>query len=78
MNIHQTTDVMLHTNPPLSDQQFSEVANQCRAIDGVIRFDRSAHRPHFIMVAYNSGQTRALAILNKLTRLGFNASLVGI
>jgi len=75
---NQTTDVMLHTSQPLDDRQFSEVASQCKAIEGVIKFDRSPHRPHFIMVAYNAGQTRALAILNKLTRLGFNASLVGI
>ena len=46
--------------------------------DGVLRFDRSQYRPNFILVAYKAGQIRALTILNKLTRMGFNATLVGI
>ena len=62
------TDVIIHTCKPLSRSQF----------EGVISFDRSRTRPNFILVAYNTGQTCALAILNKMTRLGLNASLVGI
>ena len=73
-----TTDVMIHTRNPISPTQFEVVARQVKQIEGVIRFDRSPARPGFIQVVYNAGQTRALAILNKLTRLGFNASLVGI
>ena len=75
---HTATDVIIHTHTPLSQTQFEEVAQQVKHIEGVIRFDQSQTKPNFIMVAYNAGQTRALAILNKLTRLGFNASLVGI
>jgi hypothetical protein len=75
---HTATDVIIHTQTPLSQTQFEEVAHQVKHIDGVIRFDQSQTKPNFIMVAYSAGQTRALAILNKLTRLGFNASLVGI
>ena len=72
------TDVIIHTRNPLSQDQFEEVADQVKRIEGVITFDRSQARPNLIMVVYNAGQTRALAILNKMTRLGFNASLVGI
>ena len=75
---HTATDVIIHTRNPPSQMQFEEVANQVKRIKGVIKFDRNQTRPHFIMVVYNAGQTRALAILNKLIRLGFNASLVGI
>jgi hypothetical protein len=75
---HTTTDVIIHTRNPLSEPQFEEVANQVTRIEGVLSFYRSRTRPNFIMVVYNAGQTRAIAILNKLTRLGFNASLVGI
>lgn len=75
---HTATDVIIHTHNPLSQTQFEEVANQVKRIEGVIRFDRSPAQPSLIMVVYNAGQTRALTILNKLTRLGFNASLVGI
>jgi len=72
------TDVIIHTKSPLNQEQFEEVANRIRAIEGVIKFDRNSVKPNFIMVAYNAGQTKALTILNKLIRLGFNASLVGI
>ncbi|MDH5648182.1 MAG: hypothetical protein OEY67_00890 [Gammaproteobacteria bacterium] len=74
----QATDVLIHTRATLSEEQFTEVANRIKAIHGVLRFERSRHKPNFILVAYNAGQTRAIAILNKLTRLGFNASLVGM
>jgi hypothetical protein len=75
---HTPTDVIIHTHNPLSQAQFEEVANQVKRVEGIIRFDRSPTQPSLIMVVYNAGQTRALTILNKLTRLGFNASLVGI
>ena len=73
-----TTDVVIHTANILNDAQFSEVASQIKTIEGVMRFDRSEYKPKFIMVAYNAGQTKALNILNKFNRLGFNASLIGM
>ena len=72
------TDVLIHTRNPLSEQQFDAVAEQVKAIDGVLQFRRSSGQPNLIMVVYHAGRTRALSILNKLTRLGFEASLVGI
>jgi len=72
----KNVDVMIHTHTPLTDDQFEAIASQVQAMDGVIEFKRNAQLPNFIMVVYNAGQTRALAILNKLTRLGFNASLI--
>jgi hypothetical protein len=74
----QPTDVMIHTTSTLSDEEFSEIASQVKKINGVITFSRNQRIPSLIMVAYNASQTRALNILNKITRLGFNASLVGI
>lgn len=69
-------DVMIHTKTPLTDDQFEAVAGQVQAMEGIIEFKRNPRLPSFIMVVYNAGQTRALSILDKLTRLGFNASLV--
>lgn len=74
----KATDVIIHTAITLTDEQFSEVAKQVRRLDGIVNFSRNTRLPNVIMVAYHSGQTRALTILNKITRLGFNASLVGI
>lgn len=75
---HTETDVIIYTHNPISQTQFEEADTQVKRIEGVIKFDQNKNKPNFIMVVYNAGQTRALTILNKLTRLGFNASLVGI
>jgi hypothetical protein len=75
---HTATDVIIHTRNPISQAQFEAIAAEVKQIEGVINFDQSPTRPKFITVVYNAGQTRALTILNKLTRLGFDASLVGI
>lgn len=72
------TDVMIMTRIILSQDQFDEVARQVKTLDGVIKFDQNPQKPRLIMVAFNAGKTRAINILNKITRLGFNASLVGI
>ena len=72
------TDVMIHTKSALNDDEFSEVARKIKAITGIERFDRSSHKPNFILVTYQTEKIRALTILNKFTSLGFNASLVGI
>ncbi|MDH5518137.1 MAG: hypothetical protein OEY36_10040 [Gammaproteobacteria bacterium] len=74
----QTTDVMIYTKNSLNDIEFSEIASQIKKIAGVVKFDRNQRVPSLIMVAYNASQTRAINILDKMTSLGFNASLVGI
>ncbi|MDH5395544.1 MAG: hypothetical protein OEW97_04670, partial [Gammaproteobacteria bacterium] len=71
------TDVMIHTSNSLSEAEFSEIATHIKKIEGVVKFERNQRVPNLIMVAYNASHTRALSILNKITRLGFNASLVG-
>jgi hypothetical protein len=57
---------------------FDEVANQVKTIEGVLEFNRNEKKPNLIMIAYNASQIRSLTMLNKITRLGSNASLVGI
>jgi hypothetical protein len=73
-----TADVMIYTPTTLSNEQFDEVARQVSSMDGVVQFQRHERKPNIIMVAYQAGQTRAITILNKVTRLGFNASLVSM
>ena len=71
-----TTDVILHISHPLSQGQFEVVAEQINATEGVISCNQNARIPNLIMVAYHANRVRALTLLNKLTRMGFNASLV--
>ena len=72
----KNVDVIIRTHNPLTEVQFEAVASQVQAMEGIVEFKRNARLPNFIMVVYNAGQTKALAILNKVTRLGFNASLI--
>lgn len=75
---NKTADVMIHTHQNLNQDQFEEIASQVKNINGVVKFDQVGNRPNLILVAYNASKVRSLTILNKITRLGFNASLVGI
>lgn len=72
------TDVIIHTPRALSAEQFEEVSRQVRSLDGVVSFQQNPRLPGFIMVAYNAGRTQALNILNKVTRMGVDARLVGM
>ncbi len=72
------TDVIIHTNDQLSDQQFAEVTDQIYKTEGIVSLSRNVHTPKFVMVVYNAGRTRADSILKTVNRLGYGASLVGI
>lgn len=72
----QRADLLIQTRIELSDDQFSEVARQLRAMVGVERCERDPGWPNLIRVVYRVEQAASLTILNKLTRLGFNAALV--
>lgn len=73
---NNNVDVMIHTDTPLTEQQFDSVAEQVRLIKGVSRFDRNDGLPKVIMVNYDPDDIQALAILSKVTNLGVGASLV--
>lgn len=69
-------DVMIHTSTPLTSQQFDSIAESVRSVKGVSRFELNDRLPRFIMVDYDPEETRAAAILGKITDLGVDASLV--
>ena len=69
-------DVMIHTDTPLTEKQFDEVADKVRSIKGVSRFDRNNRLPRFIMVNYDPEDIQAQAILSKVNEQGVHASLV--
>lgn len=71
-----TTDAILHISQPLSRDQFEAVAQQINTIEGVVSCKQNTHLPSLIMVAYHASRVQALTLLNKLTRMGFSASLV--
>ena len=72
------TEAMIATRGVLSEAQFAQIARQVRNIEGVKDISRSQRIPRVIWVSYHTGKTRALSILNQLTRSGFKASLIGM
>jgi len=72
------TDAMILTRSALSDTEFDEVARKLRDIDGVGQFTRSQYVSRAIWITYEAGKIRAQSILSQITRLGVNASLVGM
>ena len=73
-----TADAIIYTPKSMNDAQFSEVARQVISLDGVVRFSRNRHQPNMINIVYQAGKIQSLAILNRISRLGFHASLVGM
>jgi len=74
----QSIDVIFHTNTQLDKDQFDAVAKQIYQIPGVVEFKQLPNKPKFILAAYHASETKALSILNKITRLGFQARIIEI
>ncbi len=72
------TDVIIHTKDQLSEQQLTEISEQVYKVEGIVSINRNVRTPRFLMVVYNAGRTRANSILQTVTSLGYDASLVGI
>ncbi|MDH5326243.1 MAG: hypothetical protein OEZ68_08885 [Gammaproteobacteria bacterium] len=72
------TDVMIHIPKLTEDQQFSEIAEQIRALAGVFHFERMQVRPSIVLLVYDATKIRALNILDRIHKKGFSASLIGM
>lgn len=81
MNQHNTnkiTDVIIHTDEQLDDQQFASLSEQVYRQQGIVSLSRNPHAPRFLMVVYNAANVKARSILETVRSTGFNAKLVGI
>lgn len=74
--LEKIKDVCILTKTLLSHDQIDEIASQVQKIKGVLQFTQLTEKPRLIVVVYNVSQTKAVSILNKITRLGFNASII--
>ena len=72
------TDVIIHTNKNLSDEEFTELSEHVYASEGVVSLSRNVHTPKFLMVVYNATKIRSKNILNTVIGSGHEATLVGI
>jgi hypothetical protein len=72
------TDVIIHTEAQLDDEQFARLSKQVYGQLGVVSMSRNVHTPRFLMVVYNAASVKARHILDTVTDAGYRASLVGI
>jgi hypothetical protein len=73
-----TTDVIIHINDQFNEKQYSEIIRSVQDGTGVISVCRNARIPNSISVIYNSSRVHATKILDQVTSLGYQASLVGM
>lgn len=71
------SDILIHINDTLSEQQRKVLEESMRQIDGVVapRFNRG--KEHLLLVAFNPDATSTAALLAQVHSFGYNAQLVG-
>jgi hypothetical protein len=74
MNI---SDVLIHVNESLNEQQRSALEEAVRGIDGVIAPRFNPGKEHLLLVAFNPDRTNFSILLNKVQSFGYQAQLIG-
>lgn len=74
----QMTDVLVHIDETLEEQDLDNVENRLRDEDGVISVHHESKHPHLMLVEYNPDRTSSRGILQTVTRQGLHAELVGL
>ena len=75
MNI---TDILLHVRTDLEPQDRNTVENKLREVDGIISPHFTENNGHMLMVAYNPAKLNTGGLMDKVTSMGLDASLVGM
>jgi len=71
------SDIMIHINELLNDQQRSTLEEAVRQNEGVVAPRFNPGKEHLLVVAFNPDITSASTLLNKVQSFGYNAQLVG-
>lgn len=74
MNI---SDVMIHINESLNNEQRSSLEQQMREIDGVVSPRFSPNKSHLLLIAFVPEKTSSTVLLNKARSAGYTAQLIG-
>lgn len=72
-----SSDVVIHINEKLDKQRRTRFSDTVQQITGVVSATLQEARPHLMIVAYDSSQTKAQAILSDVRKTGMQAQLVG-
>lgn len=74
MNI---SDVLIHINEPLNEQQRSALEEAVRQIEGVVAPRFNPGKEHLLLVAFNPDLASTATLLSKVQSFGYNAQLIG-
>ncbi|MDD5242080.1 MAG: hypothetical protein PHG47_10255 [Sulfuricella sp.] len=71
------SDILIHINDSLSEQQRKALEESMRQIDGVVAPRFNPGKEHLLLVAFNPDATSTAALLAQVQSFGYNAQLVG-
>ena len=72
-----STDIVIHINETLDNNQRSTFSKKVKDIDGVKSASLQDDRPHLMLVAYNPNKIKALHVLEGVNKTGVSAQIVG-
>ncbi len=74
----QLTDVLIHVNNEIDENERDNLVEQLRDMDGVIAPRFNEDKQHLLLVSYNSDAISSLSLLNEVKGKGYKAQLVGL
>ncbi|MDP2829919.1 MAG: hypothetical protein Q8O37_15105 [Sulfuricellaceae bacterium] len=74
MNI---SDILIHINESLNEQQRSALEEAVRQIEGVVAPRFNPGKEHLLLVAFNPDVASTATLLTKVQSFGYNAQLIG-
>ena len=76
-NIMSVSDILIHIDQDLSEQQRNSLEESMRQLDGVVAPRFNPGKDHLLLVAFNPEATSMAALLAKVQSFGYKAQLVG-
>lgn len=71
------SDILIHINDTLSEQQREALEESMRQIEGVVAPRFNPGKDHLLLVAFNPDATSTAILLAQVQSFGNNARLVG-
>jgi hypothetical protein len=71
------TDLLIHVNEALNEDQRKKVVTVLEEIDGVLSAEFSPQRWHLLIVWYDTNFASSRALLDELSRQDLNVQLIG-
>jgi hypothetical protein len=74
----EIANVMIHIDETLDEAALTRLEDKIREDRGVVSVGHNPHRPHLMLVAYDSAITRSSSFVHPFEERGLHAQLVGL